>query len=75
MSSTFAPSLTTAIIFRCFRDPMIVIEKRGLRSSFANGQKKTGRGSELPVLTKEMQGGNINALDHRAINLIHLTKK
>ena len=48
---------------------MIVIEKRGQWT-----KKKTGRGSGLPVLTKEMQGGNINALDHRAINLIHLTK-
>ena len=37
--------------------------------------KKTGRGSGLPVLTKEMQGENINALNHRAINLIHFTKK
>ena len=38
-------------------------------------KKKTGRGSGLPVLTKEMQGENINALNHRAINLIHFTKK
>ena len=52
---------------------MIVIEKRGLHLPM--DEKKTGRGSGLPVLTKEMQGGNINALDHRAINLIHLTKK
>ena len=72
MSSTFAPSLTTAIIFRCLGSHDCYRKKR---SSFANGRKKkTGRGSGLPVLTKEMQGGNINALDHRAINLIHLTK-
>ena len=32
------------------------------RSSFANGRKKKiGRGSGLPVLTKENQGGNTNA--------------
>ena len=38
---------------------MIVIEKRGLHLPM--DEKKTGRGSGLPVLTKEMPGGNINA--------------
>ena len=38
---------------------MIVIEKRGLHLPM--DEKKTGRGSGLPVLTKEMQEGNINA--------------
>ena len=41
---------------------MIVIEKRGLHLPMDEKRKKTGRGSGLPVLTKEMQGGNINAL-------------
>ena len=61
MSSTFAPSLTTAIIFRCLGSHDCYRKKTSL---FANGRKKkkkTGRGSGLPVLTKEMQGGNINA--------------
>ena len=41
---------------------MIVIEKRGLYLPMdGKKKKKTGRGSGLPVLTKEMQGGNINA--------------
>ena len=52
---------------------MIVREQRGLYLPM--DQKKTGRGSGLPVLTKEMQGGNINALRPQAINLIHLSKK
>ena len=39
---------------------MIVIEKRGLHLPM-DEKKKTGRGSGLPVVTKEMQGGNINA--------------
>ena len=39
---------------------MIVTEKRGLHLPM-DEKKKTGRGSGLPVLTKEMQGGNINA--------------
>ena len=46
MSSTFAPSLTAAIIFRrigCHDR----YRKRGLPTSFANGRKKTGQGSGL----------------------------
>ena len=37
MSSTFAPSLTTAIIFRCLGSHDCYRKKR---SSFANGRKK-----------------------------------
>ena len=38
---------------------MIVIEKRGLHLPM-DEKKKTGRGLGLAVLTKEMQGRNIN---------------
>ena len=54
---------------------MIVIEKEVFICQWTQKDKKTGRGSGLPVLTKEMQGGNINAFRPQAINLIHLTKK
>ena len=51
---------------------MIVIEKE----VFICQWTKTNWSRFRVVLTKEMQGGNINALDYRAINLlIHLTKK
>ena len=46
MSSTFAPSLTTAIIFRRIGSHDRY-RKRGLQTSFANGRKKTGQGSGL----------------------------
>ena len=51
---------------------MIVIEKRGLHLPM-DEKKKWSR--FRVVLTREMQGGNINALRPQAINLIHLTKK
>ena len=58
MSSSFAPSLTTAIIFRRigFHDRY---RKRGLHLPV---DKKKKNWSRFRVsLTKEMQGGNINA--------------
>ena len=69
MSSTFAPSLITAIIFR----------------RIGSHDRYTKRGLHLPIAEKKLvkvqgcshkrnAGGDINALDHRAINLlIHLT--
>ena len=52
---------------------MIVIEKRGLHLPMDEKKKNWSR--FRVVLTKEMQGGNINAFRPQAINLIHLTKK
>ena len=52
---------------------MIVIEKRGL--PLPMDEKKKNWPRFRVVLTKEMQGGNINAFRPQAINLIHLTKK
>ena len=60
MSSTFAPSLTAAIIFRRIGSHDRY-RKRGLQTSFANGRKKKLVKGVMVVLTKEMQGGNINA--------------
>ena len=69
MSSTFAPSLITAIIFR----------------RIGSHDRYRKRGVHLPIAEKKLvkvqgcsrkrnAGGDINALDHRAINLlIHLT--
>ena len=57
MSSTFAPSLTTAIIFRRIRSHDRY-RKRGLHLSV--DEKKNWSRFRV-VLTKEMQGGNINA--------------
>ena len=59
MSSTFAPSLITAIIFRRIGSHDRY-RKRGLQTSFANGRKKNWSRFRV-VLTREMQGGNINA--------------
>ena len=59
MSSTFAPSLITAIIFRRIGSHDRY-RKRGLQTLFANGRKKNWSRFRV-VLTKEMQGGNINA--------------
>ena len=59
MSSTFTPSLTAAIIFRRIGSHDRY-RKRGLQTSFANGRKKNWS-RFMVVLTKEMQGGNINA--------------
>ena len=60
MSSTFTPSLTAAIIFRRIGSHDRY-RKRGLQTSFANGRKKKLVKVHGTVLTKEMQGGNINA--------------
>ena len=62
MSSTFAPSLTAAIIFRRigFHDPMIVIEKEVFRLHLPMDRKNNWSRFRV-VLTKEMQGENINA--------------
>ena len=51
---------------------MIVKEKRGFHLPM---DEKKNRSRFRVVLTKEMQGGNINAFRPQAINLIHLTKK
>ena len=58
MSRTFAPSLTTAIIFRClgYHD---CYRKRGLH--LLMDEKKWNWSRFRVVLRKEMQGGNINA--------------
>ena len=71
MSSTFAPSLITAIIFRrlgyhhCHR-------KRGIHLPIDEKNPVEVQGCSQ----KRMQGGNIKMpLDHTAINLTHLTKK
>ena len=58
MSSTFTPSLTAAIIFRRIGSHDRY-RKRGLQTLFANGRKKNWSRLRV-VLTKEMQGGNIN---------------
>ena len=57
--STFAPSLTAAMIFRRIgsHDPF---RKRGFQTSFANGREKKNWSRFRVVLTKEIQGGNIN---------------
>ena len=57
MSSTFAPSLTTAVIFRClgYHD---CYRKRALHLPM--DEKKNWSRFRV-VLRKEMQGGNINA--------------
>ena len=57
MSSTFAPSLTTAIIFRRIGSHDRY-RKRGLH--LPDDEKKNWSRFRV-VLTKEMQGGNINA--------------
>ena len=65
MSSTFAPSLLTAIIFKrigshdCYR-------KRGLHLPI--DEKNTGQGSGL-FSQKKCKEGIQTPLDHRAINL------
>ena len=60
MSSTFAPSLTAAIIFRR-TGSHDRYRKTGLQTSFANGREKKNWSRFRVVLTKETQGGNINA--------------
>ena len=57
MSSTFAPSLITAIVFRRIGS-YDRYRKRGLHVPI-DGKKNWSR--FRVVLTKEMQGGNINA--------------
>ena len=60
ISSTFAPSLTAAIIFRCLGYHECY-RKRGLHY-FANGRKINWNWSRFRVvLRKEMEEGNINA--------------
>ena len=74
MSSTFAPSLTAAIIFRSIGSHDRY-RKRGLQTLFANGRKKTGQGSGL-FSQKKCKKGIKTPRDNRAITLlIHLTKK
>ena len=58
MSSTFAPSLTAAIIFRRIGSHDRY-RKRGLHLPIDEKKKNWSR--FRVVLTKEMQGGNINA--------------
>ena len=62
MSSTFAPSLNAAIIFRRIGSHDHY-RKKGLQTSLTKmDEKKTGLRLRVAiVLTKEMQGGNINA--------------
>ena len=62
MSSTFAPSLNAAIIFRRIGSHDRY-RKKGLQTSLTKmDEKKTGLRLRVAiVLTKEMQGGNINA--------------
>ena len=60
MSSTFAPSLNAAIIFRRIGSHDRY-RKKGLQTSLTKmDEKKTGLRFRF-VLTKEMQGGNIDA--------------
>ena len=60
MSSTFAPSLNAAIIFRRIGSHDRY-RKKGLQTSLTKmDEKKTGLRFRF-VLTKEMQGGNIEA--------------
>ena len=62
MSSTFAPSLNAEIIFRRIGS-YDRYRKKGLQTSLTKmDEKKTGLRLRVAiVLTKEMQGGNINA--------------
>ena len=73
MSTTFAPSLTAANIFRRIGSHDRY-RKRGLQTSFANGRKK--KLVKVQGCSRKRNARGETPRDNRAITLlIHLTKK